>query len=51
MMTAAMTFEDAYFLEKSYEKPREHIKKQRNYFANKGPYSQSYDFFSRQVWM
>ena len=27
---------------KSYDKPREHIKKQRHYFANKGPYSQSY---------
>ena len=30
---------------KSYDKPRQHIKKQRHYFANKGPYSQSYDFF------
>ena len=26
---------------KSYEKPREHIKKQRHYFANKGPYNQA----------
>ena len=26
---------------KSYDKPRQHIKKQRHYFANKGPYSQS----------
>ena len=30
---------------KSNEKPRPHIKKQRHYFAYKGPYSQSYDFF------
>ena len=30
---------------KSYDKLRQHIKKQRHYFANKGPYSQSYDFF------
>ena len=32
---------------KSYEKPRQHIKKQRHYFANKGPSSQSYDFSAR----
>ena len=31
---------------KSYDKPRLHIKKQRHYFANKGPSSQSYGFFS-----
>ena len=31
--------------------PRQHIKKQRHYFANKGPYSQSYGFSSSQVWM
>ena len=30
---------------KSYDQPREHIKKQRHYFANKGPFSQSYIFF------
>ena len=29
---------------KSYEQPRQHIKKQRHYFANKSPYSQSYGF-------
>ena len=29
---------------KSYDKPRQHIKKQRHYFVNKGPYSQSYGF-------
>ena len=29
---------------KSYDKPRQHIKKQRHYFANKGPSSQSYGF-------
>ena len=27
---------------KSYDKPRQHIKKQRHYLANKGPYSQIY---------
>ena len=36
---------------KSYDQPRQHIKKQRHYFANKGPYSQSYGFPSSHVWM
>ena len=31
---------------KSYDKSRQLIKKQRHYFANKGPYSQSYGFSS-----
>ena len=30
--------------------PREHIKKQRHYFTNKGPSSQSYGFSSSHVW-
>ena len=33
------------------EKPRQHIKKQRHYFADKGPYSQSYEFSSSHVWI
>ena len=36
---------------KSYDQPRQHIKKQRHYFVNKGPYSQSYCFSSSHVWM
>ena len=36
---------------KSSDKPRQHIKKQRHHFANKGPSSQSYGFSSSQVWM
>ena len=36
---------------KSYDKPRQHNKKQRHYFANKGPPSQSYDFSRSYVWM
>ena len=36
---------------KSYVQPRQHIKKQRHYFANKGLSSQSYGFSSRHVWM
>ena len=36
---------------KSYDKPTKHIKKQRRYFANKGPSSQSYGFSSSHVQM
>ena len=36
---------------KSYDQPRQHIKKQRHYFADKGLYSQSYGFSSIHVWM
>ena len=36
---------------KSYEQPRQHIKKQRQYFANKGLSSQSYGFSSSHVWI
>ena len=36
---------------KSYDKPRRYIKKQRHYFANKGPSSQGYGFSSGHVWM
>ena len=35
----------------SYDKPRQHIKKQRHHFAGKGPFSQSYGFSSSQVLM
>ena len=36
---------------KSYDQPRQHIKKQRHYFASKGLSSQSYGFSSSHVWM
>ena len=36
---------------KSYDQPRQHIKKQRRYFANKGLSSQSHGFSSSHVWM
>ena len=36
---------------KSCDKPRQHIKKQRRYFTNKGLSSQSYGFSSGRVWM
>ena len=35
----------------SYDQPRQHIKKQRHYFTNKGRSSQSYGFSSSHVWM
>ena len=35
----------------SYDQPRQHIKKQRHYFANKGPSGQGYRFSSSHVWM
>ena len=35
----------------SYDQPRQHIKKQRHYFANKGPSSQGYGFSNGHVWM
>ena len=51
MVTAAMKLKDAYSLENNYDQPRQHIKKQRHYFANKGPSTQSYGFSSSHVWM
>ena len=36
---------------KSYDQPRQHIKEQKHLFANKGPSSQSYGFFSSHVLM
>ena len=51
MVTAAMKLKDACSLEEKYYQPRQHIKKQRHYFANKGLSSQSYGFSSSHVWM
>ena len=51
MVIAAIKLKDAYWLEKSYDQPRQHIEKQRHYFANKGPSSQGYGFSSSHVWM
>ena len=36
---------------KSYAKTRQHIKKQRHFFTDKGPSSQSYGFSNSHVWM
>ena len=53
MVTAAMKLKDACSLVIgcSYDQPRQHIKKQRHYFANKDPSSQSYSFSCSHVWM
>ena len=44
MVTAAMKLKEVAPWKKNYDKPKQHIKKQRYYFANKGPSSQSYGF-------
>ena len=49
MVTAAMKLKDTAPWKKSYDQPRQHIKKQRYYFANKCPSSQSHDFSSSHV--
>ena len=51
MVTAAMKLKYACSLEESYDQPRQHIEKQRHYFANEGPSSQGYGFSSGHVWM
>ena len=51
MVTAAMKLKDAYSLERKLWQTRQHIKKQRHYFANKGLSSQGYGFSSGHVWM
>ena len=43
LVSAAMRLKDTPWKE-SYDQPRQHIKKQRHYFASKGPYSQNYGF-------
>ena len=46
MVIAAMKLKDACSLEE-----KQHLKKQRHYFANKGLSSQGYGFSSGHVWM
>ena len=46
-----MKLKDACSLEEKLWKHRPHIKKQRHYFVDKGPSSQSYSFPSSHVWM
>ena len=51
MVTVAMKLKTLIPWKKSYDQPRQHIKKQRHHFANKGAYSQSCGFSSSHVWM
>ena len=44
-----MVTKDMKVRKESYDKPRQHIKKQRHHFANKGPYGQSYGFSGSHV--
>ena len=46
-----MKLKDAYSLEGKLWPPRQHIKKKRHYFANKGPSSQDCGFSSGHIWM
>ena len=41
----------SYWTELNVTRPRQHIKKQRHIFADKGPYSQRYGFSSSHLWM
>ena len=51
MVTAARKLKDTSPWKESYDKHRQHIKRQRYHFAHKGPYSESYGFSSSHVWM
>ena len=51
MVIVATKLKDACPWKESYDQPRQHIKKQRHYFANKGLSSQGYGFPTSHVWM
>ena len=51
MVTAAKKLMTVAPWKEIYDQPRQYIKKQRHYFANKGPSRQSYGFSSGHVWM
>ena len=51
MVIAAMKLKMLAPWKKSYDQPRQHIKKQRHHFVNKGPSSQGYGFSSSHVCM
>ena len=50
-VTVTMELKDPAPWKKSYDQLRQRIKKQRHYFSNKGPSSQSYGFSSSHAWM
>ena len=51
IVTIATKLKDTCSLEEKLDQPKLHIKKQTQYFANKGPSSQGYGFSSSHVWM
>ena len=51
MVTAAMKSKMLTPWKKNYDQSRQHIKKQRHYYASKGLSSQDYGFSSSPVWM
>ena len=51
MVTAALKLKDHAPWKENYDQPRQHIKKQRYYFVNKGLSSQIYGFSSSHIWM
>ena len=51
MVTAAMKLKMLTPWKENYDQSRQHITKQRHYFANKGPSSQGYGFSSGHAWM
>ena len=51
MVTAAIKLKTLTPWKESYDQPRQHIKKQRHYFVNKGLSRQGYGFSSGHVWM
>ena len=51
MVTSAMKLRHLLPSKKSCDQPRQHIKKQRHYFVNKGPSNQSNGFSISHVWM
>jgi len=48
-VTAAIKLTDTCSSEEKFDQPRQHIEKQRHYFANKGPSSQGCGFSSSHV--
>ena len=51
MVTAAWNYKTLAPWKKSCDQTRQHIKKQRHYFAYNGPSSQGYGFSRNHVWM
>ena len=50
MVIAAMNLKMLTPWKESYDQPRQHVQKQRHYFANKGPSSQIFGFSSSHIW-